>query len=84
MLAVTAVEHIGDYRLRLAFSDGAKGVVDLESALWGPVFEPLKDPARFRQFELSPAMHTICWGDQADFAPEFLRERLTTDANAAT
>jgi hypothetical protein len=30
--------------LRLTFDDGVRRDVDLSGELWGPVFEPLKDP----------------------------------------
>ena len=36
---VTAVEVVGDHRLRLAFEDGAEGEVDLSGWQWRGVFE---------------------------------------------
>jgi uncharacterized protein DUF2442 len=40
---VVSVEHLGDYRLRLTFSDGLVRELDLAAFLEGSVFEPLKD-----------------------------------------
>jgi hypothetical protein len=34
------------------FNDGSKRVVDLTADLWGPMGEPLRDPAVFRQVRL--------------------------------
>ena len=41
MVAVTAVEPLADYTLRLSFDDGSERVVDLADELWGPMGEPL-------------------------------------------
>jgi hypothetical protein len=76
MLEVTKVKYISGYTLELSFSDGAEGTVDLKDSLWGPVFEPLKDVAFFSQVFLSPVLHTVAWPNDADFAPEYLREKL--------
>jgi len=69
-------EYLGDYRVRLRFSDGTEGEIDLQSELWGEVFEPLKDTARFAEFVLNEELETIVWPNGADFAPEFLYQRL--------
>lgn len=76
MLEVTEIKYISDYTLWLSFSDGANGSVDLESSLWGPVFQPLKDVERFKEAFLSPVLHTVVWPNGADFAPEYLRRKL--------
>ena len=69
---VTAVEYLDDYKLHLRFNTGAEGIVDLESELYGAIFEPLRDTALFRQVRLTS--RTIEWPNGADFAPEFLLE----------
>ncbi|HKL22267.1 MAG TPA: DUF2442 domain-containing protein [Tichowtungia sp.] len=76
MLEVTNVKYISAYTLWLSFSDGAEGSVDLSDSLWGPMFEPLKDRELFKQVFLSPVLHTAAWPNDADFAPEYLREKL--------
>ena len=80
-LHVTAVEYIGDYRLRLKFNDGAGGIVDLEPELYGEVFEPLRDKELFRQVYLTG--RTIEWPNGADLAPEFLYEQVDSMADPA-
>ncbi len=82
MLEITAAQYLDGYRIKVQFNDGAEGVVDLADALWGPVFEPLKDLDAFRRFTIR--LHTLSWENGADFAPEFLRDRLAVHAGAAS
>ena len=56
---VTAVDAVGDHRLRLSFEDGAAGEVDLSDCAWRGVFEPPANPALFRQVHLDPELGTI-------------------------
>lgn len=68
-----------DYRIWLKFAGGVEGEVDLESELWGEVFEPLRDKARFAELSLDKELGTIVWPGGADFAPEFLYQQLCPD-----
>lgn len=63
--------HVPDYILHVRFSDGHKGDVHLEGDRFGEVFEPLRGPAYFRQFQVRTDLGTIIWPNGADFAPEF-------------
>ena len=68
---VTDVEILGHYRLRLTFSDGLIGDVDLSDLRdWGGVFTPLRDPAAFAQGRAGPETGTITWPDGADPRPK--------------
>ncbi len=69
-------EYRSDYRIWLRFADGVEGEIDLENELWGEVFEPLKDRSRFADFRLDKELGTIVWSNGADFAPEFLYQKL--------
>ncbi len=66
--------HIGGYRVWLRFQDGTEGEIDLESRLWGPVFEPIKKLDLFKQFRVDPVSRTLVWPNGADLAPETLHE----------
>lgn len=83
MLHIRSVDYRGGHRLRLTFSDGAEGEVDLSAYLDGPVFVPLRDPAIFAAVTVDPELHTVTWPNGADFAPEFLRQLLGSDVAAA-
>jgi hypothetical protein len=80
LLHVVRAKYIGDYKIWLRFDDGAEGEVDLAGELGGPVFQPLHNIAAFRQFRLHPELRTIVWPNGADFAPEFLRGKLSVAA----
>lgn len=75
---VTAVQVARDHRLRLAFDDGTRGEIDLSDWEWRGVFEPLRDPAFFREVELDDELGTIAWPNGADIAPETLYEWVLT------
>ena len=68
--------YVGDYKVWLKFNDGRKGVVDLADELYGEQFEALRDREKFAQFFLDYGLATIAWHDGADFAPDYLYERL--------
>ena len=71
-LHVTDARYVGNYDVELTFSDGRRGVANLTDALWGPVFEPLRDPALFAQLWVDPELQTLVWPNGADLAPEYL------------
>ncbi|MBF0233069.1 MAG: DUF2442 domain-containing protein [Desulfamplus sp.] len=71
---VIHAKYINDYKVWLAFNDGAEGEIDLSSELYGEIFEPLQDKDFFKSFRLEG--HTLSWNNGADFAPEFLREGI--------
>lgn len=70
---VTKVEVVRDLVVRVQFDDGLTRVVDLDSVLHGPMFEPVRDPEFFRRVTVDPELGTIVWPNGADIAPEFLR-----------
>ena len=67
--------YLDGYKIEVSFADGITGVIDLESELWGEVFEPLKNLETFRAFKLDPELKTIVWPTGADLAPEFLYQK---------
>jgi len=72
---VIDAKYLRDYVIWLRFEDGTEDEVDLAGELYGPVFEPLKDPEYFRSFTVAE-YGTIAWPNGADLAPEFLYEQI--------
>ena len=73
-LDITAVEVVGEHRLRLTFEDGTVGDVDLSAREWRGVLEPLADPDYFARVQVDPEAGTIAWPNGIDLAPEPLYE----------
>ena len=77
---VVEARYVGGYVIWLRFRDGTSGEIDLDRELYGTVFEPLRDPAVFSQFEIHSEFHTLTWPNGADFAPEFLHDNVRVTA----
>jgi len=78
VIHVIDARYVDGLALRLRFSDGTEGEIDLRDELVGEVFEPLRDPSFFKSFEV--ALDTVTWPNGADFAPEFLYDRARVRA----
>lgn len=73
LIDVTGVRLIARYVVELTFADGHVRVMDLESLLWGPMFDPLvSDYGLFRQVRVDPDAGTIVWPNGADISPRTL------------
>ncbi len=55
-------KYLDGYRLWLEFADGTQG----------EIFEPIREPEKFRQFQVHTELNTLTWPNGADFAPEYL------------
>jgi len=72
---VTAIEYRQGYVFNVSFDDGLEADVDFSEYVGkGPVFEPLRDIAYFRQAQIAGG--TIAWPSGADVAPEALYEKV--------
>jgi len=76
MQDVVEARYVGGYTVWIRFEDGTQGEVDLSDELHGPIFEPLKDQTYFSRVSVNPDTGTIEWPNRADFAPEFLYEKV--------
>ena len=76
LVDVIEARYVSGYTLWLRFEDGTEGEIDLASELYGPVFEPLKDLEAFKSFSVPEELGTVTWPNGADFAPEFLYEKI--------
>jgi hypothetical protein len=82
MRRVIAVKTEPEWKLDVTFSDGTRGIVSLKDRLFGPVFEPLRDPILFSQARVDE-FGTICWPNGADLDSDNLYEKLTTTSRVA-
>lgn len=78
LVDVTTLAFLDGYRVRITFSDNTMKDVDLEPYLTGPIFEPMRDPATFRQAQIADG--AITWPNGADIDTQVLRYGLTPAA----
>ena len=73
---VVEVQCTGDCRLLLTFEGGERREIDIAALVpWDGIFEPLEDPAFFRQVRVDAEVGTIVWPNGADACPDVLYER---------
>ena len=77
---VIQATYEGGFRIRLTFNDSVQGIVDFQSWLVGPVFEPLKDQTYFQCFYIDGG--TVVWPNGADIAPETLYDAVKSSMAA--
>jgi hypothetical protein len=75
MEKVISVKALENYRLHVKFDDGIEGIVECRDKLFGPVFEPLKDPDLFAQVSIDD-FGAVCWPNGADLAPDAMHDDL--------
>jgi hypothetical protein len=75
MEKITKVTPLDGYHLFVEYDDGVRGEIDLSERLFGPMFEPLRDPETFSQVGLDE-FGAICWPNGADLAPDAVYQQL--------
>jgi hypothetical protein len=79
--SVISATYVSGYMLRVTFHDRTVKVVDFEPWLNGPIFEPVRDLAFFKQFMIAGG--TVSWPNGADIAPETLYSYTEHTASVA-
>ena len=73
MIWVTEANALPEFRLRVRFSDGTDGEVELKEVIAAdhrPIVAELCNPAAFAAIRVE--MDTVVWANGFDLAPEFL------------
>jgi len=73
---VVKVTPLPNYRIHVEFADGVSGEVEIFPRLSGPVFEPLRDEAVFKQVTIDE-YGAVCWPNGPDLAPDAMYARIT-------
>jgi hypothetical protein len=79
MPRVIDAQYMHDYLVRVVFSNGKEGKVDLASFIGQGVFEPLTNKDYFKKLFVDG--WTISWPNGADIAPETLYEMVEKAGN---
>ena len=76
MIKLIAAEHVGDYEIRVAFSDKTGGVLDLRGIAEAgtSMTEPLRDPTFFARLFIEAG--ALAWPNGLDFSARSLQDRL--------
>jgi hypothetical protein len=73
---ITAATVVRHGTLRLTFSDGLSGEVDVLERMHGPVFENARTAEGFGRVGVDSETGTVAWPGGADLAPDTLYERI--------
>ena len=76
MIKPISVKALPDYRIRVAFSDGAEGVVDLSDLAGQGVFKAWNNRAFFAGVHIGPGRQ-IRWSEEIELCPDAVYLRLT-------
>ena len=77
ILRIIAAEAVLPGVLKLAWSDGYEGVVDLRGVIAnGEIFEPIRDSEHFKQVRVETYGHSIYWGEEGNEEVDFGCDRL--------
>jgi len=72
MVHVKAVRVLEGFLLHVTFTNGERRVIDFEPYVRGPMFDPLRDPAYFREVKVDAEQGTLVWPNGADICPDVL------------
>ena len=76
MIRPTEVEPRDGYRIRLSYSDGTSGEIDLAHLAGRGVFKAWNDRKRFETVRIT-SCGAIAWGNDIELCPDALYMRLT-------
>ena len=77
MVWVVKAELKDAYKVFVEFNDGVNGIIDFKEKLDNDhrqIIRDLLDISTFKTVKVD--MDTLCWDNGADFAPEYLYERV--------
>ena len=76
MHKIVEVTVLQDYRLRLKFSDGNQGIVDLSYLVGKGVFLSWNDYEAFKKVTIGSSGE-LQWGEEVDLCPDALYLKIT-------
>ena len=82
LLQVKKAHYLHDYKLHIQFNDGVEGDIDLKKTIFEDnrmIFKQLRGIEQFKRFQV--ALNTVCWFNELDLAPEYLKDKLTEQSS---
>jgi len=80
MVKILSVKTRPNWLLEVVFTDGTRCTVQMKDRLFGPMFEPLRDPNLFSKATVDE-FGAICWPNGADLAPDAIYEDAVADTS---
>lgn len=77
MIKIIEASALEPYRLRLKFSDGVEGEVDLSDLAGQGIFAAWNDATFFKRVRISSAGRSLEWNDQIDLCADSLYLSVT-------
>jgi hypothetical protein len=77
MIRIVDAIPLPGYRLRIRFTDGAQGEVDLSHLVGRGVFAAWRYPGEFEKVSVDPQSQTVCWPGGIDLDPDVLYANAT-------
>ncbi len=82
LLQVEKAHYLHDYKLHIQFNDGTKGDIDLKKTIFEDnriIFKQLRSIEKFKKFKIT--LNTVCWFNELDLAPEYLKNKITEQSS---
>ena len=76
MLHIIHAKLINDYNVYVEFNNGKKGMINFRNILENDhrkIIQELLNKDLFKTLKVN--LHTLCWANEVDFAPEYLYEQ---------
>jgi len=81
MFDVIRAEYKGDYKIKVVFENGRRGIVDFSDyPARGGVFAHFADMDYFKKFAINRELGVLTWGNEVDIAPETLYAQGTGES----
>ncbi len=77
MHKIVEATPLENYRVRLRFSDGAEGIVDLSGLVGKGIFSAWEDVKFFNSVFIDGETHTVAWEGGIDLCPDKLYAEVT-------
>jgi hypothetical protein len=84
MVRVINAELKNDYKIFVEFNDGEKGTIDFKKIFeedHRAVIKELLNKNLFKTVKVN--LHTLCWDNEVDFAPDYLYDLIKIKEKAA-
>ncbi len=77
MHKITNVLPLENFKIKVTFTDGAEGVVDLSELKGKGIFSAWNDEAVFNAVSVNNESHTVSWPGGIDLCPDVLYAEIT-------